>query len=78
MSKWRVITTDTYGATGVAPVCPHQDDVTKHSSGDGYMHEVDPAGVYDCCPGPHIECWRESEAAIMAAKLTRIDAQVCP
>lgn len=71
---WRVITTDTYGMTGIAPVCPDQDDVTKHSTGDGYGKVVDPHGVYDCCPGPHIELWSEDRAAAMAALFTEVEA----
>lgn len=77
MSDWRVIITDTYGPTGVAPVCKHQNDVTKHSTGDGYGKVVDTNGVYDCCPGPHIETWSEEAARIVADKLTLHSADLC-
>jgi hypothetical protein len=77
MSAWRVIITDSESATGVAPVCEQQDDVTKHSSGDGFGVTVDPHGVYDCCPQPHIETWWEDGAKRLAELLTELDAAAC-
>jgi hypothetical protein len=77
VTAWRVIITDTYGPTGIAPVCEHQDDVTKHSTGDGHGRVVDPHGVYDCCPHPHIETWSEAVAESLAAQLTAAEAEVC-
>jgi len=75
--KWRTIFTDTEGMTGVAPECGHQNDVSKHSSGDGFGKVVDPHGVYDCCPHPHIECWDESFASLIARYLTCGNAEPC-
>lgn len=75
--EWRVIFTDSESGTGVAPVCEHRGDVTKHSSGDGFGVEADPSGVYDCCPHPHIETWSEGGAAHLAELLTNLDAQPC-
>lgn len=78
MTTWRVIVTDTYGLTGVAPTCPDQDDYTKHSTGDGYMKEpADASGVYDCCPWPQIECWSPDDAAAVAERLTSAGAEAC-
>jgi hypothetical protein len=77
MTAWRVIFTDSESMTGVAPVCEQQDDVSKHSSGDGFGTVVDPYGVYDCCPGPHIECWSETAAADLAARLSLAEAELC-
>lgn len=55
-TRWRVIMTDSYNLSGIAPVCPHQDDHTKHSTGAGYMQPpADVTGTYDCCPEPQIE-----------------------
>lgn len=76
MTAWRTIFTDSESQSGVAPVCPHQDDPAKHTPGfDG-----DPAGaewVFDCCPGPHIECYSEQAAADVARRLTEAEAEVC-
>jgi hypothetical protein len=77
MTAWRAIFTDSESMSGVAPVCEHQDDVSKHSTGDGHGKVADPHGVYDCCPGPHLEMWSEQTAAQLAATLTAADAQVC-
>lgn len=77
MTGWRTIFTDTESESGVAPVCEHQNDVAKHSSGDGFGVVVDPHGVYDCCPHPHIETCREDGAKRLAALLTMLDAGPC-
>jgi hypothetical protein len=69
MSVWRVILTDSESLTGVAPVCP---DVRSGN------HDSDDVGVYDCCPGPHIECWSERVADEVSKALTIADAEVCP
>lgn len=74
---WRVIMTDTEQPSGVAPICPEQGDVNKHSTGDGYGVEVDEQGVYDCCPGPHIECWSEDAATRLAAMLNHGHVRLC-
>lgn len=76
-AKWRLIITDSESLSGVAPVCPSQNDVTLHSSGDGYMTEVDELGVYDCCPGPHIECWNEPAAKMVVQALNGAYAELC-
>lgn len=62
--KWRVITTDTESATGVAPYC---EAMPGH-------HESE---VQDCCPHPRLECWTESAATSQAATLTAYDAEPC-
>lgn len=71
MSAWRVIMTDTEGATGVAPVCENM----------GTDHYVDGMTlsdwVFDCCPHPHIQCWSEGIAEAMAESLTSADAEAC-
>jgi hypothetical protein len=77
VSRWRLIITDSESLSGVAPVCPHQTDVTKHSTGDGYMTKVDEFGVYDCCPYPQIECWSPSNAEDVRVRLDRAEAEVC-
>lgn len=76
MSAWRVIVTGTEGPTGIAPVCEHQEDVTKHSTGDGYGKVVDPSGVYDCCPWPQLELWDEDAAAKAAVRFMELEATV--
>jgi hypothetical protein len=69
MTTWRTIMTDSESLTGVAPTCPDQDDATKHNPGfDG--DPADATGVYDCCPGPHIEVWSEATAETLAETLT--------
>lgn len=75
MTTWRVILTDSESLTGVAPICEHQDDPRHHSSGDGFGKVADSRGVYDCCPGPHLELWSEDRAAAMAALFTEIDVK---
>lgn len=67
MSAWRVIFTDSESLTGIAPVCTEPG-----------RHEIDIDTVYDCCPGPHIECWSERRAKEIAAALTEAEAEVCP
>lgn len=70
MTAWRTIVTDSESMSGVAPVRERQDDPSS-------MHRGDAHGVYDCCPHPHIETWGEGEAALLARRLTVIDAAVC-
>lgn len=77
MSAWRVIITDSESATGVAPVCEHQDDPRHHSSGDGFGVTADPHGVYDCCPHPHVELWSEGVARGVAEAFTGYGAEAC-
>lgn len=64
--RWRVIVTDTESPTGVAPECP---DVANHQDGDR-------AGVYDCCPGPHLELWNSPRAVEVAVLLTVVEADI--
>lgn len=76
MTAWRIILTDSESLTGVAPVCPDQDDPAKHTPGfDGEPAVAE--AVYDCCPGPHIELWSEQRAAEVASMLTAAEAEVC-
>lgn len=76
MTTWRTILTDSESLTGVAPVCPDQDDPAKHTPGfDGDPAVAD--GVYDCCPHPHIECWSKRRATAVAQALTEAEAEVC-
>lgn len=64
MSAWRVVFTDTESATGVAPECP---DSVSHG----------PSDVFDCCPGPHIQCWTERAAVEVGYVLTQAHAEIC-
>ena len=68
VSAWRLIVTDSESLSGVAPVCPQQ-------TVDGWRH--DNLGVYECCPGPHIECWTESNADRVLTALSIAEAEVC-
>jgi hypothetical protein len=68
-TRWRVIGTDTERDSGVAPVCP---DPERNHGGD----PLD-TWVYDCCPGPHLECWNEDNARDLAATLNRLGVEVC-
>jgi hypothetical protein len=79
MSAWRVIMTDSESLSGVGPVCDQQEDFGGPHAyrDDADDPQVDGAGVYDCCPHPHIELWSEVAAAAMAATLTAHDAAVC-
>lgn len=63
MTAWRVIITDSESLSGVAPTC-------ENHVGNG-------AAVYDCCPGPHIECWSEQRAETIAKMLTEAEAEIC-
>lgn len=67
--QWRVIGTDTESETGVAPFCDKPD---VHEGGD-----VSDTWVYDCCPGPHIECWSPVVAETIASRLTDAEAEMC-
>lgn len=58
--RWRAIITDSESRSGVAPVCPKHDN----------------AWVLDCCPHPHIECWSERIAEIVAGHLSDVEAEI--
>jgi hypothetical protein len=76
--RWRTIITDTEGLTGVGPECPHQADHTLHSTGDGHMRPpADDAGVYDCCPLPHLECYSTVHARELTEWLNAHEIGVC-
>lgn len=78
MSAWRVIITDTESMTGVAPVCPEQADPEgRHRILDEHADLQSEHGVFDCCPHPHIECWSEGVAQVMAESLTAAEAEIC-
>jgi hypothetical protein len=71
MSDWRVIGTDSENDTGVAPIC-------LNTAAHGGPHpDVNDTGVYDCCPGPHIECGTTRDARAVADALTAADAEIC-
>lgn len=77
---WRAVYTDTESCSGVAPVCSQvhviggEHDVDgSGAAGDGF----DAQGVYDCCPGPHIEAWSEGTAADLADSLNRHNIRLC-
>lgn len=79
-SKWRVIGTDTESDSGVAPVC---DKPQEHAAWDAksfldpQWYGVDKLEVYDCCPGPHLECWTPAAAKAVAAVLNQYAVEVC-
>lgn len=66
--------TDSDSLSGVAPVCPWQADPVRH--GDMVAEAVE-AGVFDCCPQPHLECWSEAAAKRVADALTQAGAETC-
>lgn len=74
--KWRLIVTDTETLSGVAPVCPEQRQAL-HTFSDNGNSFVDDHGVYDCCPHPHIECWSEGDARLVARLLNLVGAEPC-
>lgn len=74
MTTWRTIITDSESLSGVAPVCPHQNDPAKHATDFSTRHD---GWVYDCCPHPHIECYDERRAAEIARALTEAEAELC-
>lgn len=64
MSRWRVVITDGEDETGVAQAC------------EGPSRKLhDDSDVYDCCPGPYIECGNRNAARVIAAALTVADAE---
>lgn len=82
--RWRVVSIEYGGA--IAPAC----DATEYTNslGRGGMthptHRLDPevfgpdarddTGIYDCCPGPHIEVWSDELAAYLV-ELLNTDAE---
>lgn len=77
---WRVVDTDTETCSGVAPRCAQQNvpggahDIDgAGSAGDGY----DSTGVFDCCPGPHLETWGEASAHLLMVTLNRNNVRLC-
>ncbi len=69
---WRVVITDTESLSGVAPVCTQTD--SHYTEG---VEGIDHLGVYDCCPGPHLECWGEGTAAEVVAFLNARTVRIC-
>ena len=83
MSDWRVILTDSESLSGVAPTCPEQTTPNGRHDLEGPDEDdetarYDLAGVYDCCPKPHIECFGERTAELIAGALNQAEAEVCP
>lgn len=76
MTAWRTIFTDSESPSGVAPVCEHQSDPSKHTP-NAFGDAPGPEWVFDCCPYPHIEVWSEAGARIVADHLTLHEAEVC-
>lgn len=75
MTAWRTIVTDSESLTGVAPVCPRQDDPSGMHCGD--RGQLIPDWVFECCPHPHLECFDEARAENIRIYLTAADAAVC-
>lgn len=76
--RWRVILTDSESLTGVAPVCPHVETNHLIEDNDGApLPDADALGVYDCCPGPHLECWTPAAALRIRAALNTAEVEVC-
>lgn len=88
-ARWRVIFTDTGRETGIGPVCPQQAepgglhdnvhakrmtavDITEHR-----LPAFDDSGVYDCCPGPHLQVWAEKCAGDLRDTLNALYVEVC-
>jgi len=67
--------TDSESLSGVAPCCPKQDDASVHVMPDGVKPGV--SDVYECCPGPHIECWTPSGAQVVLTALNAAGAELC-
>lgn len=77
-ARWRIIFTDSEGLTGVAPVCPQQNDPKVHTLPDDLFDgEAGVSDVYDCCPEPHIECWTVAAAQKVLEALNGAYAEVC-
>jgi hypothetical protein len=79
---WRVILTDSEDLTGVAPVCPRQAEPggphdIEGPGEDDLSFRYQAAGVYDCCPEPHLETYSTVKAAEVAEVLTRLAVGVC-
>ena len=77
--KWRVITTDAEMASGVAPICPSTSliavlgNVNEHWNGES----MDLLGVWDCCPGPHLQCINEHDAQRVMTMLNVLEVEIC-
>lgn len=71
--RWRVILTDSESESGVAPVCPQPDvHAMMHGGSPG-----DPFVYDECCVGPHLETWSESNAKNICAALNDAGADLC-
>lgn len=74
--KWRMIITDTERPTGVAPVCPDEENPgSDHNLGTVESPDYSRLDVFDCCPHPHIECWNEDVAREVCIGLTDANAE---
>lgn len=65
--RWRVVDGGGESLTGIAPVCPEQANGPLHALPDG-GRELDPSGLYDCCPWP----WLEVESPVLAEYLVAL------
>lgn len=72
--SWRTILTDSESESGVAPVCPQSDvHVMMHGGPPDDPH------VYDeCCVGPHLETWSQSNATRVCTALNVCGVELCP
>lgn len=78
MADWRVINDGDESTNRVAPVCPSAATNHLREDDDGApLPVVDWLGVYDCCPGPQIECFSRKAAVLIAQSLTYAEAEVC-
>jgi len=74
--KWRVVITDAESASGVAPICP-SPALFQRASEHWNDESMDLLGVWDCCPGPHLQCINEDHAKILAAMLNILEVEIC-
>lgn len=77
IEQWRLILTDTETLSGVAPVCPQQTAQPGPHDRVCLIPPLDVHGVYDCCPGPHLECWSEIRAKQVLHTLNYFEVEVC-
>jgi hypothetical protein len=77
--KWRTVFTDTESESGVAPICPEQRTLVGQHDPDDHDGgwRFNEAFVYDCCPGPHIQCWTPHVAVRLRDFLNEYSIEVC-
>lgn len=71
---WRTVLTDSESESGVAPVCEAWE---KHPDPEPEALSPEDPIVYECCPGPHLQCVNARDARELTTWLNQHGVEVC-